>query len=297
MSELVTQERLEQAVPAPIRAGYRKSDLIKEIALGLGMSQAAVERVLDRLAEIAYREAGRGFVIPGIGKIKVVCRKPSRHRNPITGQLFLIGERRVVKMVPLKRAKEAIAPNRDVVVQRIEEPIVPSQPGAAGSGVPAAAAAGEVPAISVLPAPAPVSSSPIAPTEGLAAGQLTVPCPECGAMVAFSGELTDSNVECPNCHAVLLRAEESQKPAVSSEASGGAASEEGDGGDYILFRCRACSQEIEAPRDMIGMTIECPACGSALKIPSRFKMPVSPPGSAGGPSSSTTMRIDLSDLE
>lgn len=277
-------------VEAAGRVGYRKSDLVREIAAELGMSLAAVERVLDRLASIAYREAPRGFVIPGIGKIKVVKRKASRHRNPITGELFLIGERRVVKMVPLKRAKEAIAPRKDVVIQKLEES-APGRPVA--------------PASSDTPSPSPAGSPPSAGTPspavstGLSTSQMAVPCPECGALVAFSADLADESVTCPNCHAVLLRSDESEKaPAAESRPDQGKeASAPAEAGDYILFRCRACSQEIEAPRDMIGMTIECPACGSALKIPSRFKAPAVPKESGGAPSSSTTMRIDLSDLE
>ena len=283
-------------VEAAGRAGYRKSDLVREIAAELGMSLAAVERVLDRLASIAYREAPRGFVIPGIGKIKVVKRKASRHRNPITGELFLIGERRVVKMVPLKRAKEAIAPRKDVVIKKLDESAAAPLGVPASSGAPNPAKAGESSAAASPPSagtPSPAVSA------GLSASQMAVPCPECGALVAFNADLADESVTCPNCHAVLLRSDESEKApaAESSPDQGKEAPAPAEAGDYILFRCRACFQEIEAPRDMIGMTIECPACGSALKIPSRFKAPAIPKESGGAPSSSTTMRIDLSDLE
>jgi nucleoid DNA-binding protein len=78
-----------------------KSNLVKEVALQVGLSRVAVGRVLEQLATIAYREAENGFVIPGLCKIKVVKRKPSRHRNPFTGKLLLIGERKAVKFVPL----------------------------------------------------------------------------------------------------------------------------------------------------------------------------------------------------
>ena len=48
---------------------------------------------------------------------------------------------------------------------------------------------------------------------------------------------------------------------------------------FISFRCKACSQEIEAPMDMALVESECPSCGNSLKIP-----PVSEPGTIwGGP--------------
>ncbi|MBR1871411.1 MAG: hypothetical protein IJ802_06250 [Kiritimatiellae bacterium] len=37
---------------------------------------------------------------------------------------------------------------------------------------------------------------------------------------------------------------------------------------FVSFVCNACRQEIEAARQHIGETVECPACGHPLKVPS-----------------------------
>lgn len=35
----------------------------------------------------------------------------------------------------------------------------------------------------------------------------------------------------------------------------------------IAFSCPQCEQPLEAPQDMAGETIECPACGQSIQIP------------------------------
>lgn len=63
--------------------------------------------------------------------------------------------------------------------------------------------------------------------------------------------------------------------------------------NYVSFICVACKQEIEAPREMIGQTVECPACGARLVVmppeqgPSQAQMEAM---------KSRTIRIELSDL-
>lgn len=72
-----------------------------------------------------------------------------------------------------------------------------------------------------------------------------------------------------------------------------------DENSFVSFVCVSCSQELEAPRDLIGQTVECPACGARLVV-----MPPDDDSAAGGPSSqpqvdamkSRTIRIELGDL-
>ena len=72
-----------------------------------------------------------------------------------------------------------------------------------------------------------------------------------------------------------------------------------DDNSFVSFVCVSCSQELEAPRDLVGQTVECPSCGARLVV-----MPPDDDPSAGGPISqaqsdamkSRTIRIELGDL-
>ena len=67
---------------------------------------------------------------------------------------------------------------------------------------------------------------------------------------------------------------------------------------FVSFVCSACSQELEAPRETIGQTVECPACGTHILV--------APPTPAPAQQQSTqaqldamksrTIRIELGDL-
>jgi DNA-binding protein HU-beta len=100
-----------------------KKELIAELSETTEVTQKTVKNVLDRLAKIAYRETVNGFTVPGICKLKIARRKESKCRNPTTGELMLIAEHEIVKITPLKKAKDAIAPKTEDLVTVIEEPV------------------------------------------------------------------------------------------------------------------------------------------------------------------------------
>jgi DNA-binding protein HU-beta len=279
---------------------YTKAKLIAELSEATAASKAAVGRMLDQLAAIAYREADNGFVVPGICKLKVVNKKASRCRNPATGKMFLIGERRGLKILPLKKAKMMITPNTGVTVQMLDDE--PGKGGAGSEPVPrteAAESAGRAEANSAGHAPAPVPES--APLfNGGEDGQIVFPCHECGSMLAASPKMSGGKGECPFCKAKTIiphrQDGEAQTRKQRVEATGPA------GLDFILFVCHACAQEIEAPADMVGMNVECPSCATSLTVPiagsEKVPEPVREVGGKKGPNpSSMTIRIDLSDLE
>jgi len=272
---------------------YTKSSLISELAASNKLSKAAVGRLLDQMAHIAYREAANGFVVPGLCKLKVVTRKASRHRNPFTGKLLVIGERLALKIVPLKKAKTAITPNTGVSVDIIDDlqPLaIPPQPPPAPAAPPPAAAP-------VPPAAAP-SSLP-----GGEEGQIVFPCPECGSMIAAPAKTAGQQGECPFCKAGLTVPRQSAPPKAEKQVlTDPAAATPPSLADFITFVCKACGQEIEAPVDMVGMAVECPTCGTGLTVPvaSAPKPPPVPRSAPGGDKkeglASMTIRIDLSDL-
>ncbi|MBQ8113766.1 MAG: hypothetical protein IJ146_11255 [Kiritimatiellae bacterium] len=67
---------------------------------------------------------------------------------------------------------------------------------------------------------------------------------------------------------------------------------------FVSFVCSACAQELEAPSDTVGQTVECPACGAHILV--------APPAPAPAQQQSTqaqldamksrTIRIELGDL-
>jgi len=68
-----------------------------------------------------------------------------------------------------------------------------------------------------------------------------------------------------------------------------------DENSFVSFVCVSCRQELEAPRDMVGQTVECPSCGARLVV-----MPPETNGTASQAQSdamkSRTIRIELGDI-
>ena len=266
-----------------------------EIAGSTGLSKAAVGRVLEQLTKVAYREAEHGFVVPGICKIKVVKRKASRHRNPITGKLLLIGDRLAVKIIPLKKAKTAIAPNKGVTVQIVDD-LTPIEAAA-----PAVSAAPAAP-VSAPAAAAPAAAGTVLPDAE--EGQIVFPCPECGSMIAAPPKTAGKKGDCPFCKAALTIPQRQLEAKPDKQVLSGKTVAKESPTDFVSFICRACGQEIEAPVDMVGMPVDCPTCGTGLTVPlANAPKPAPAKPSAAAPSakkpdvSSMTIRIDLSDLQ
>ena len=69
--------------------------------------------------------------------------------------------------------------------------------------------------------------------------------------------------------------------------------DEKDSSAFVAFFCTDCHQEIEASRDMVGQSVECPACGVKLIVP----LPEQGPTPAQlGAMKSRTIRIELGDM-
>ena len=63
---------------------------------------------------------------------------------------------------------------------------------------------------------------------------------------------------------------------------------------FVSFVCTTCRQEIEAPAEKIGQTVECPACGAHIVVaPAEQQAPTQAQLDA---MKSRTIRIELSDL-
>jgi nucleoid DNA-binding protein len=176
---------------------YSKTNLIAELSRTASISRRRTEAVLESLAQIAYREAPKGFTVPGICRLDVVHRQARRARNPSTGETLLIAEHDALRVRPLRKAKQAVAPSPVNLVQ-----VVP-----AGTAAPAGTPRRQAAAADAASSPA-------------ATGRAPAPAPA---------------------------------PTPADK--------------FISFRCRNCSQEIEAPLDMAGSASECPSCGNTIEVP------------------------------
>ena len=85
-----------------------KSQIVAELADKNGITKKQAAAILQSLVDMAYKEAKKGFTIPGLGKLVVVQRKARMGRNPATGEAIKIKAKRVLKFRIAKAAKDAV---------------------------------------------------------------------------------------------------------------------------------------------------------------------------------------------
>ena len=230
---------------------YTKTDLIKELAATGNISKRRMEQVLETLTQIAYREAHKGFVIPGLCRMDVVHRKARLVRNPQTNQTLQIAEHDALRVRPLKRAKDAIAPTPHALIKIVEGP------------------ATTAPAVTAPVAPAPAAATPVAPA-ALDATPIATPAVEATPVAKPAAPMPApkpyTTVSAPKPYTTVPPPAARPKPAAPAEEAAVPALATDDG-QYISFRCKNCGQEIEAPLDMVGAPNECPNCGENLIVP------------------------------
>lgn len=266
-----------------------KPQLVAELAELAGISKVKAGRLLDGLAYIACREARKGFVIPGVCKLDVVHRKERLCRNPRTGQMYRIGERDAVRIRPVKKARDLIAPAVDGLVRLVETP--PPVPQEAS---PAPAASADVPAPEAAPTPAapiaaPLEASAPSPTEAPAPSpaatsasapaepEVSFSCKGCGVEILAPASSAGQAATCPACGyalvvpmpapVVTVPAAAPVAPVPAKSAAQAPAAQPAWGRAFILFSCPECKQDIEAPGSLAGQKGECPSCGVSLTVP------------------------------
>jgi len=87
-----------------------KAQIIAKLADQVDLPKKQVATLLEALANLAYKEAKKGFTVPGLGKLVIVSRKARDGRNPATGEKIRIPAKRVLKFRIAKAAKDACAP-------------------------------------------------------------------------------------------------------------------------------------------------------------------------------------------
>lgn len=85
-----------------------KSELLTNLAAKTGLTKKDCASFIDTLVQMAYKEAKKSFVLPGLGKLVVVQRKKRKGRNPATGETINIPAKKVLKFRIAKAAKDAI---------------------------------------------------------------------------------------------------------------------------------------------------------------------------------------------
>ncbi len=85
-----------------------KAAIVDHMAKQTGMTKKDVNGFIDVFVTLAYKEAKKGFTIPGLGKLVVVNRKKRKGRNPATGAEIIIPAKRVVKFRIAKACKDAV---------------------------------------------------------------------------------------------------------------------------------------------------------------------------------------------
>ncbi len=84
-----------------------KSQIITKLSEATELTKTDVKNVLEELSNLAYKEAKKGFTVPGLGKLVVVHRKARMGRNPATGEAIKIKAKKVLKFRIAKAAKDA----------------------------------------------------------------------------------------------------------------------------------------------------------------------------------------------
>ena len=89
-----------------------KSQLANHYAEELDLERKQVMKMFDVMADTAYAETKKTgtYLLPGIGKLKLVSRKARTGRNPQTGESIKIPAKKAVKFTVLKAAKDEILP-------------------------------------------------------------------------------------------------------------------------------------------------------------------------------------------
>ena len=83
-----------------------KSQIAGHLANKFELTKKQGTEILEELASLAAKEAKKGFVFPGVGKLVVVNRKARMGRNPQTGEAIKIPAKRVLKFRIAKAMKE-----------------------------------------------------------------------------------------------------------------------------------------------------------------------------------------------
>ena len=88
-----------------------KSGIMAALAEAGQVSKKQAVAIYDKLVELAIKGAKqeeKGYMLPGLGKVKKIQRPARMGRNPATGETIKIKAKKVVKLVACKALKDAV---------------------------------------------------------------------------------------------------------------------------------------------------------------------------------------------
>jgi DNA-binding protein HU-beta len=85
-----------------------KKQIVDFLALKLEQPKKIADQFLEEYTKLAYKEAKKSFVMPGLGKLVLQKRKARKGRNPATGAEIKIPAKTVLKFRIAKAAKDAV---------------------------------------------------------------------------------------------------------------------------------------------------------------------------------------------
>jgi DNA-binding protein HU-beta len=89
-----------------------KGQILDHLSKKLGTTKKVAGLFVEEFVALAYKEAKKTFVIPGLGKLTLVQRKKRQGRNPATGEAITIPAKKVVKFRVAKACKDAVLPQK-----------------------------------------------------------------------------------------------------------------------------------------------------------------------------------------
>ncbi len=98
----------KKAEPKAKAKAMTKAQIIAYMAEKCNLSKKQTGEFLNEFVQLAYKEAKKDFVIPGIGKLSLAQRKKRKARNPRTGEEIMVPAKKVVKFRIAKACKDAI---------------------------------------------------------------------------------------------------------------------------------------------------------------------------------------------
>ncbi len=87
-----------------------KAEIVDHLSTKLGITKKLTNDFLAEYANLAYKQAKKGFTFPGIGKLVVVSRKKRKGRNPATGEEITIPAKKVLKFKVAKACQDGVFP-------------------------------------------------------------------------------------------------------------------------------------------------------------------------------------------
>jgi DNA-binding protein HU-beta len=92
-------------------ASLTKSQVVRVLAEKTSLSNKDTAAFLEHLVDLAVKEAKKNglFVLPGLGRLKMVHRKARMGRNPQTGEALKIAAKKTAKFYLAKSAKAIIS--------------------------------------------------------------------------------------------------------------------------------------------------------------------------------------------